>query len=179
MSLKLHTENIGGNLHQASTIINRWGWAEYLIHLDCVTGSNTIAVFRMPAEKVHEIRQNSQSYCADPSHDDYVGPIDRFSAFYTGGGETAVAGEINQKLFAPSTSAPVPTLTVAPLPVPDIAPGATTDVAPVPPRPQARKKAVCKEPGPAPVEQSTVPAHEPAASASQEVDTSNLPSWAQ
>lgn len=88
MSLKLHTMNIGGNLHEAATAINKWGLAEYLIHLDYMNGM-TVAVFRMPANKVYEIRTNSPSYAADPHHDDYHGPVDPYSAFYTGGSERA------------------------------------------------------------------------------------------
>lgn len=88
MSLKLHTMNIGGNLHEAATAINKWGLAEYVIHLD-YSGGITVAVFRMPANKVYEIRTNSPSYAADPHHDDYHGPADPYSAFYTGGSERA------------------------------------------------------------------------------------------
>lgn len=81
MTLKLHSVNIGGNLHVASGVINKWGWAEYLIHLESVSGYNTIAIFRMPAEKVHQIRTDDRSYVADPHHDDYRGPTDQFSMF--------------------------------------------------------------------------------------------------
>lgn len=82
MTIKLHTENIAGNLHQAASIINQWGWAEYVIGLDCPTGSTTIAVFKMPAAKVHEIRNSKPSYWADPHHDDYTGPADQYSSDY-------------------------------------------------------------------------------------------------
>lgn len=86
--LKLHSVNIGGNLHAATTAINRWGWAEYLIHLDSVSGHNTIAIFRMPAQKVWDIREKDPSYIADPHHDDYRGAPDPFSMF--AGPETRV-----------------------------------------------------------------------------------------
>lgn len=92
MALKLHTVNIGGNLHDAATAINRWGWAEYLIHLDSVSGYNTIAVFRMPAEKVNQIRADMPSYVADPHHDDYRGPADPYSIFADNSGNTTKAG---------------------------------------------------------------------------------------
>lgn len=80
--MKLHTQNFGGNLHEAATTINRWGWAEYLIHLESVSGHSTIAVFKMPAGKVHEIRASTASYVADPHHDDYAGPADPWAADY-------------------------------------------------------------------------------------------------
>lgn len=92
MALKLHTVNIGGNLHDAATAINRWGWAEYLIHLDAVSGYNTIAVFRMPADKVNQIRADMPSYVADPHHDDYRGPADPYSIFSTGSGAEIKSG---------------------------------------------------------------------------------------
>lgn len=79
--LKLHSVNIGGNLHAATGAINRWGWAEYLVHLDSVSGSNTIAIFRMPAQKVWDIRENDPSFIADPHHDDYRGAPDPYSMF--------------------------------------------------------------------------------------------------
>jgi len=80
--MKLHTQNFGGNLHEAATTINRWGWAEYLIHLESVSSGNTIAVFKMPAGKVHEIRASTASYVADPHHDDYAGPADPWASDY-------------------------------------------------------------------------------------------------
>lgn len=78
--MKLHTQNFAGNLHEAATTINRWGWAEYLIHLESVSGHSTIAVFKMPAGKVHEIRALDPAYVADPHHDDYQGPVDPYAS---------------------------------------------------------------------------------------------------
>lgn len=80
MTLKLHSVNIAGNLHDAATAINTWGWAEYLHTLSYVGDYNTIAVFRMPAEKVYELRAQSASYVADVRHDDYRGPVDVYSS---------------------------------------------------------------------------------------------------
>lgn len=69
MSWKLHTENIGGNLHEAATKINKLGWAEYVIAMD-YSGNYTVCVFKMPSYLVKNIRMASPSYAADPSHDD-------------------------------------------------------------------------------------------------------------
>ena len=67
--MKLHTENIGGNLHSAATYINRQGWADYVIHMDSVR-YNTIVVFKMPDELVWKIRGENKSPDYDPHHDD-------------------------------------------------------------------------------------------------------------
>jgi hypothetical protein len=66
---KLHTENVPGNLHAAASTVNKWGWADYVVAMDFSTGY-TVVVFRMPDELVWDIRRNSQSYAADPHHDD-------------------------------------------------------------------------------------------------------------
>lgn len=66
---KIHTENMPGNMHEAATTINKWGWAEYLIQMDG-SGHYTICAFRMPADMVRKIRAASGSYISEPSHDD-------------------------------------------------------------------------------------------------------------
>jgi len=73
MSIKIHTENISGNLHAAAVWINKQGWAEYLVHMEFST-SYTVAVFKMPAHMVHMIRAKSASYAAEPDHDDCLLP---------------------------------------------------------------------------------------------------------
>lgn len=78
MALKLHTENVPGNFHQAAMTINSWGWAEYVLAMEMV-GNYTITVFKMPAAKVHEIR-SGLGYIADPHHDDYTGPDDPYAS---------------------------------------------------------------------------------------------------
>lgn len=80
MALKLHTENVPGNLHQAAITINSWGWAEYVLAMETV-GNYTITVFKMPAAKVHEIRTGN-GYTLDPHHDDYTGPDDPYASDY-------------------------------------------------------------------------------------------------
>lgn len=82
MALKLHVETIPGNLFFAATTINQWGWAEYLVAMDYTPGGSTQAVFKMPAAKVHEIRENNPSYISDPHHDDYTGPDDPYASDY-------------------------------------------------------------------------------------------------
>lgn len=68
---KIHTENIPGNIHNAACWINEQGWAEYLLQLDFSgSGHNTVAVFKMPAQMVRDIRAKNVSYVADPGHDD-------------------------------------------------------------------------------------------------------------
>lgn len=82
MSVKLHTILITGNVFQASNAINRWGLAEYLVSMVAVgTGHNTAAVFRMPSEKVHQLRAENPAYGANPNDDDYTGPPDPFSQY--------------------------------------------------------------------------------------------------
>ncbi len=68
--MKLHTENIGGNIHKAATFINKMGWAEYLISLYLNGGSYSTAVFRMPDEMVWKIREEDRRYASDSHHDD-------------------------------------------------------------------------------------------------------------
>lgn len=69
--MKLHTETLNGNLFDASTIINKRGWANYLVTLQS-SGMYTIAVFIMPDEMVYEIRRRNQSFVSDVHHDDVV-----------------------------------------------------------------------------------------------------------
>lgn len=110
MTVKLHTVNIAGNLHDAARAINRWGWAEYVLTLESTSGFNTVAVFRMPAAKVYEIREGNPAYTANPHHDDYTGPADPYSMFYTGGSERA--NPESSSAHSPSvSSATAPVLT--------------------------------------------------------------------
>lgn len=69
---KLHTENLPGNLHQVATIINKRGWADYVIHMDFNGGNYTVVVFRMPEKYVHEVRLRDAAYSSDPHHDDVL-----------------------------------------------------------------------------------------------------------
>lgn len=46
--MKLVSENVGGNLHAAVEYINRAGLADYVLHMDCVSGANTVIVYRVP-----------------------------------------------------------------------------------------------------------------------------------
>lgn len=70
MKEKLHTESFGGNVHETATIVNKRGWAPYLISLHSSTGTLTIAVFRMPVEVVNRIRANTRSYIKEQIHAD-------------------------------------------------------------------------------------------------------------
>lgn len=67
--MKLHTENMNGNLHQVAEIINKFGWADYVVTMYPVS-LMTVVVFKMPDDIVHTIRQNSRSYIGDPHCDD-------------------------------------------------------------------------------------------------------------
>lgn len=67
--MKLHTETIGGNLHEAATFINKMGWADKLVTMN-FSGNYTVAVFLMTREEVHLIRANNRSYVAPFDHDD-------------------------------------------------------------------------------------------------------------
>ena len=69
---KLHTENIAGNIHDSATLINKRGWAGYLVTIHS-TGFNSVAVFKMPSELVYSVRSEDKSYVADPHHDDPKG----------------------------------------------------------------------------------------------------------
>jgi len=68
--MKLHTENVPGNLHEAATWINKQGWAEYVVVMHYVNSSTTVAVFKMPNAMVYKIRANKPGYIPDPHHDD-------------------------------------------------------------------------------------------------------------
>lgn len=67
MKLALHTENVPGNLHQAAVMINRYGWAEYVLSMDYIGGSYTIVVLRMPADLVRKTRADNPAYVDDNS----------------------------------------------------------------------------------------------------------------
>jgi len=45
--MKLHTENVVGNLHGACHTLNRWGLAEQVFSLHYSSGSYTIAVLKV------------------------------------------------------------------------------------------------------------------------------------
>jgi hypothetical protein len=45
--MKLVTHNLGCNLHQAATWINDWNLAQHVLLMDCISGQNTIIVFRV------------------------------------------------------------------------------------------------------------------------------------
>lgn len=45
--MKLYTENIPGNLHQASASINDRGLADYVLTMEFNGGNYTVAVFRL------------------------------------------------------------------------------------------------------------------------------------
>lgn len=46
--MKLISENVSGNLHDACRWVNRGGLAEFVIHLESVSGLNSIVVLRVP-----------------------------------------------------------------------------------------------------------------------------------
>ena len=68
--MKIHTENMCGNLHEVATTINKRGWAQYLVTMNFNGGNYTVAVFRMPDSMVYKLRRESPSYMSDPHHDD-------------------------------------------------------------------------------------------------------------
>lgn len=68
--MKLHTGTFAGNIHKAANAINRLGYAQYLIYMDN-DGGYTTCVFKMPDEKVWQLRRESEVHIADPHHDDY------------------------------------------------------------------------------------------------------------
>lgn len=67
---KLHTETFGGNVHESATLVNKLGWAEYLVSLEFNGGNYSTAVFLMPAEMVYKLRSDRKTYVSDPHHDD-------------------------------------------------------------------------------------------------------------
>lgn len=69
--MKLHTENISGNLHEAANYINKKGWADYVIHMSCRSYATQV-VFKMPKELVWKIRKEDRCYTGDIHHDDVV-----------------------------------------------------------------------------------------------------------
>lgn len=60
MSVKnvLYSENLPGNLHDAATIINKIGLADYVIHLES-SGYNSIVVYRLPPELRNKLWRES------------------------------------------------------------------------------------------------------------------------
>ena len=68
VKLKLHSENVYGNIHQSIRWVNAQGWAEWVVGLSYNGGNYTQVVFRMPEDMVHEIRQrNNQTNVFDDS----------------------------------------------------------------------------------------------------------------
>lgn len=45
---KLFSTNLGGNIHSAVEVLNRWGLADQVVHMDCLSGHSTIVVVRLP-----------------------------------------------------------------------------------------------------------------------------------
>lgn len=48
--LVLISMNFMGNLHQTSTAINSCGLAQYVLCMECGSGSSTVVVLRMPRD---------------------------------------------------------------------------------------------------------------------------------
>lgn len=46
--MRLITENLQGNWHDAAHFINELGWAEYLVAISPMHGNYTIAMFKVP-----------------------------------------------------------------------------------------------------------------------------------
>ena len=67
--MKIHTENIPGNLHSAAVWINRQGWADYLVAAE-TSGLYTVVMFRMPAKLVHRVRAAQRSIVENLHFDD-------------------------------------------------------------------------------------------------------------
>lgn len=53
---QLVSTNVPGNIHHATEWINCTGLARYVIHLES-SGNNSIAVFKVPADKAPAIRK--------------------------------------------------------------------------------------------------------------------------
>lgn len=66
--MKIHTENIPGNIHAAAHWINKRGLAEYLVCMS-VSGNYTIAVFKMPNDIVHWLRKHNPSWSPNTAID--------------------------------------------------------------------------------------------------------------
>lgn len=56
--MKIYTQNIGGNVHEAADLINKLGLAEWLVHLSSPTGLNCIGVFRVSDEHYEELTKH-------------------------------------------------------------------------------------------------------------------------
>jgi len=69
---KLHVTHCAGNLYDAATFINKMGWADYVVSMECLFSNNTIIVLRMPREMVHQIRRNDKGFIADADFDDQI-----------------------------------------------------------------------------------------------------------
>jgi len=67
--MKLHTMNLGGNLHIASRYLNKHGLAKYVVSMDCLTGSNVIVVLRASAAQVNKWREE-QNHMPETIHED-------------------------------------------------------------------------------------------------------------
>lgn len=67
--MKLHTMNLGGNLHTVCSYLNKMGLAKYVVALDCHEGRNTIAVLRASVHQVNKWRAE-QNHIPETIHDD-------------------------------------------------------------------------------------------------------------
>ena len=76
--MKIHTETMCGNVHEAATTVNKRGWGEYLVSLEFTSVNYSTAIFKMPDEMVYKIRKEQISYVSDPHHDDVVDGITIF-----------------------------------------------------------------------------------------------------
>lgn len=180
MAFKLHTANLPGNLHSAAVIINKWGWAEYLLHME-FGGSNTVCVFRMPAEKVWEIRENDPSYAIDPHHDDYTGPEDPYSIeAHSKVLASYIAAEVGGNTVKEPLHAPEGVTFVAAEEPPTIVPGATTKKrnGKVKAEKPAEPLAPAIEPQEGDIDASEQVHSPETAGSTDEIDPDSLPAWA-
>lgn len=67
--MKLHTMNLGGNLHIASRYLNKMGLAQYVVHMESVSNGSVIVVLRARDEQVNKWRRE-QGYIPDSIHED-------------------------------------------------------------------------------------------------------------
>lgn len=194
MGNKLYTMNIHSDLHHASTTINRWGWADYLFSIHD-NGNFITAVFRMPAQKVHDIRADNGFQ--DPEFDTYRGPPDPYapSALHP-----AIAHIVNEpdtpkvqesgvldkvegitetlEMHNPGEGEPGHREPVEiPVPAPDPEPTPPTLESPMPPLPVI-PEAAAKPKKPAKVKLEKPKDEAPATAPAEEADLSGLPEWA-
>lgn len=197
MGNKLYTMNIHSDLHHASTTINRWGWADYLFSIHD-NGNFITAVFRMPAQKVHDIRADNGFQ--DPEFDTYRGPPDPYLDFPThltladvqraqhGYANEDVSQEAKdveaqhvfdaeQEKRAEIEQVAEPEPSEIPVPAPDPEPTPPTLESPMPPLPVI-PEAAAKPKKPAKVKLEKPKDEAPATAPAEEADLSGLPEWA-